>query len=519
MSRSQQHEVVGVQKPQLLHLPDGVHSLDDALAAIELAEAYALAGPPDESQRITLLASMGTRRDGRWASSQTSDAEPRQNGKGDSIQGRELFGLTVLAEQIVHTAHEAPTATQAFLRLLAVLESFDDLRRLVRRPRFANGEQSIEMLSGSMISYRTRTGSGLRGFDAIDLLVVDESQHLVQEHLAAVSSVLAVSPNPQKWFAGSGGLSKSVAWWDQRIAALRAHGTEAPPVPEIYRPYVDEVTSVGGRFTYIEHTAEKVTLDEEGQVESIGPDVQDQRMWRLANPGMGRFNGGEPIEYLEDELRLLGGDLFGREHLCVWDPPPSVDGSRREISAALWDRLKSSGAGVPSAQAVGVDVAPESESASIAVSAMRPGGVGHVEVVDCRRGTSWVVDRLAGVLERQKPAAVGVDASGPVQQLLPELRTACKSARVALVELSARSYAGACSDLVEAVRDRRVTHVDQDWLNTAVMAGRRRHYGDAWMWDRRVMADVTPLIAVTVARRAAVEAPPVGEMEPMFAFS
>ena len=81
---------LGVQSPQISHLPPDVHSLDAALEASELAEAYGLA--LDESQRFTIEAAMGLRADDTWAASEVADFEPRQNGKNDTIQAREMWG-------------------------------------------------------------------------------------------------------------------------------------------------------------------------------------------------------------------------------------------------------------------------------------------------------------------------------------------------------------------------------------------------------------------------------------------
>jgi hypothetical protein len=128
-------ERLGVQTPQIVHLPPNVASLAQAEDAIELANHYGVAGgyPLDESQQFTLRAALGERADGTWAASTVADFEPRQNGKGDSIAARELAGLILFGEKlIIHTAHEFSTANEAFMRLVAVFENNDDLRSKVK---------------------------------------------------------------------------------------------------------------------------------------------------------------------------------------------------------------------------------------------------------------------------------------------------------------------------------------------------------------------------------------------------
>ena len=70
----------------MLHMPEGVASLDAAAECIQLAEHY---GPPrDDAQKITLQAWMGTQADSRWAAAIAAHAMSRQNGKGDEIEDR-----------------------------------------------------------------------------------------------------------------------------------------------------------------------------------------------------------------------------------------------------------------------------------------------------------------------------------------------------------------------------------------------------------------------------------------------
>ena len=165
---------LGVQTPQIVHLPPNVASLAQAEDTIELANHYGIAGghPLDESQQFTLRAALGERADGTWAASTVADFEPRQNGKNDTIAARELAGLILFDEKlIIHTAHEFSTANESFLRLVAVFENNDELRSKVSKVRYANGEQAIILLNGARIKYRARTGGSGRGFAKTDMTV------------------------------------------------------------------------------------------------------------------------------------------------------------------------------------------------------------------------------------------------------------------------------------------------------------------------------------------------------------
>lgn len=505
MSRSRNVPLLGVQQPQILHLPGDVHSLDAATEAIELAESY---GPPlDAAQKIRLYAGMGCRFDGKWAASHVGDAESRQNGKGDTLQTREAYGCIALREQIIHTAHEYPTAGKAFARMEAYLNGNRELRREVRKFRYANGEQGVLFKNGAEIMYRARTGGGSRGFDAVDLVVYDEAQHLRREHMAASAPTTATSPNYQLWFSGSAGFSFSEPWWDMRLAALRsakAAGGDVE-VPAIFAGLVSACGSVGGSQAWVENTAERVTLDDDDNVVSTSPDPEDPQTWAEANPAYGtRIEA----EFFVNQLRLLGRDLALQEHGGVWDPLPPTDGVRREISEPAWKAQLDKNSDIVSTLSFAVAVAPEAESATIGCAGLREDGDAHVELTESRPGVRWLIPVLRRQLIEWHPWALAVDAAGPEKEILPDLRKLCEEVDVKLIEMTARQYAGACAGLVTGVvKEHTVWHLDDRALAGSVTAGRRRMYGDSWMWDTRVSTDVSGLKAVTLALRACREAP------------
>lgn len=462
---------LGVLSPQVVLLPVDVRSSVAAEEAIELADAYGLCRgfPLDDSQRFTLRAALGTREDGSWAASTVCDFEGRQAGKNDSVAAREFAGLVLFGEGLlIHTAHEFPTANESFLRLVEVFEAWDDLRRKVARIRYANGEQGIELLTGQRLKYRARTGGSGRGFAEADLIVYDEAQHLQAEHVAASGPARLANPNSQAWYCGSGGLSSSRNAWRLRKRALRGDA---------------------GRFAYVEHTAEQVKMTDDGVVVSVRPDPSDRDVW-VTHPAYGHRVSDENMQSLYDEL---GPDLFAREVLCVWDPDPE-DALETVIPAGLWREC-----GDPKAQrgeqvAYALDVSPDLASAAIAVSDGRT-----VLVAEHGPGTSWVPQVLPGLLDGRP---VWLDPRGPAGGIL----TSLTEAGVEWREIKAGDHAQACGSLLGAVLGGEMAHTDQPILNAAVAGATRRPYGDAWAWSRRASTvDISPLVAVTLARWAALQ--------------
>ena len=477
----------------LLHMPDDVASLDAAEECLELAERYG--HKRDDAQKITLQAWMGTQANGKWAAEIAAHAMSRQNGKGDEIEDRELYGLLVLGEAIVHTAHEVPTAKNAFERLEARFQANRDLRVKVSKFRYGNGDQAIELKSGAFIAYRARTGAAGRGLDALDVVVYDEAQHLQAEHMAASSPALAVSPNAQRIIAGSAGLATSQQWWEMRMDALR---------------------DVGGSFAFVEHGAEQISLDENGELVSVTPDPGIEQTWADGNPAYGRRIFAP---FLTAQRRLLGDAIFLREHCGVWDPLPAVARQAAVVSPAKWaaEGVQDPGSRHSGRVALSVEVSPNSASASVAFAGTRSDGRAHLEVLESGAGADWVVARVARALRGGEVRVVAVEPSGPVSSILPELRKLVESFDdVDLVEVTGRKYAGACEAFRAAICDGLVAHIGQAWLSASVGGARRRKLGEQWVWDRDAPADASPVIAVTVAMRAWQEMPDDDGHEPFF---
>jgi hypothetical protein len=464
---------VAAPAPALVVHPEGAVSLDEAHAAIEQWEFYSRKRL-DAAQKLAVEHMMAVDSAGFWAARTTGRAVSRQNGKGDEIEVVEAWDLTQRAAPIVHTAHEIPTAKSAHLRLVAHLEGHRDLRRLVKRVRYANGDQSIEMTNGGIVAYRTRTAGGGRGLDDIARLVVDEAQHAQPEQLASSTPILAVNPNPQTNFTGSAGItSRSGQWWSLRKRAM----SQAP-----------------GAFAWLEHSAEQVSMVD-GQVVSVRPDPEDPRSWAAGNPA---YPARISPDFLADQLKTLGADLFAREHLCVWDPddgdvPSAVFGPGKWEACAGEQRPADLKPG-----ALGIAVSFELTHGAVTAAAARGGDV-WVTPLQHAPGTSWLVDR-AKALQAEHRVDVAIDSKGPAAVLIPDLLNAGVRLRIA----ETTDVLDACAGLFDLVQEGKVHHQSFPELDRAVGAAVKRTVGDRWAWGRKVStADISPLEGVTLAAWAA----------------
>jgi hypothetical protein len=447
--------------------PPAAASLDEAYGAIEQWEFYSRKRL-DDAQKLSVEHMLATRADRMWAARSTGRAVPRQNGKGEEIEVVEAWDLTQRAAMVVHTAHEIPTSTRAHLRMVGHLQSHRDLRQKVAKVRSSNSDRSIEMVNGGVIVYRTRTAGGGRGLDDISRLVVDEAQNAQAEQLAASTPILAVNPNPQTNFMGSAGIAgRSAQWWELRKRALAGDVAD---------------------FAWLEHTAEQVSLVD-GQVVSVRADSADVMAWIKANHG---FPDRVPPEFLAEQLRLLGPELFGREHLCEWDPPPGElpsvfpPGAWEACSGARPDGLR--------VDALSVAVSYDLTRAAIGAAGI-DGGKTYVKPLKYDGGTGWLIDR-AKAEQVLHGVDVVVDGKGPAAVLIPALQ----DAGVALKITDTAEVLDACADLFNAVRDGTVRHESYPELDAAVSAAVKRTVGERWAWGRRVStADISVLEAVTLA--------------------
>jgi hypothetical protein len=162
------------------------------------------------------------------------------------------------------------------------------------------------------------------------------------------------------------------------------------------------------------------------------------------------------------------------------------------------------------------DITPSRDWAAIGVFGPRADGLGHVELMDQRKGTDWIVARLVELKKRWNPVAIALDAKSPAGSLLLELEDVgisqptkladgkrAEPRRGDLIIPTANDYAGACGSFADAVEQQKLRHIDQIPLNSAVGGVSPRPLGDAYAWGRKTSsANISPLVAVTLARWA-----------------
>jgi hypothetical protein len=435
----------------------------------------------DDAQQTTMLSALGERADGSWAASEVGDFKGRQAGKGDSENARLLAGLQLFGERLLlHTAHEFPTANEAFLRLVGVHENFDDLRKQVARIRYANGEQGIEYTNGARLKYRARTGGSSRGFAEADVVIYDEAQNIHPEHLAASLPTMLANPNFQAWFGGSGGFSHSSVAHRMRKRAILGDGS---------------------RLAFTENTAQTVTVLD-GKITLSSPPADQFLSHDVLSTHPGFAAGRVSFETMQTMFRALGPDMFGREILNIWEPEPD-DEYGGPISVDAWVGLGKGGA-IVSHHHLALAVAHDRTRASFGLAGRTADGQLLVK-------WKWI-GTPSGVLaegrrlwaERRLPVRVqSAGASAPFIPLLIE-------AGIDVVPVSTAEAAQATGQLIDAARAGGLTHEGQPELLAALIGAQVAVTPQGAMsWSPKSQVDISVLQAVTIAAGgvpAAVEA-------------
>jgi len=225
-------------------------------------------------------------------------------------------------------------------------------------------------------------------------------------------------------------------------------------------------------------------------VGSDGCALDDESLWQLANPALGRRIS---YEYVRAERRALPPEEFARERLGWWDEP---DGAAAIPLTAWLPRSGAEGRPDPPVAFALSAAWPDAETGSIAVAG-RCNGELYVQVVEHRRGTSWMAGRMAELRDQWQPCAVMLDDKDPAAREKPALETA----GVELTSLSSVEAGQAFGLLHAEVMGDAPTlrHYGQPMLNAAVAEAQVRPVGDAQTWARKGSADISPLVAVTHA--------------------
>lgn len=334
-------------------------------------------------QKLIITDILGTE-NGLWKHQKFGYEVPRQNGKGEILAMRELWGI-VNGEAIIHTAHKTSTSHSAFVRMIKILTDagYVETGRAKQNKKAPEksfkstkqyGLEQIFIKDGGSVVFRTRTEAGGIG-ESFDLLIIDEAQEYTSTQQSALMYTIAASKNPQTIFCGT------------------------PPT----------ISSKGNVFvSYRKRTISGNSPDggwAEWSIYAKPDDIMNPDLWYETNPSLGTILKERTIRN-EDVSNNLD---FIIQRLGYWHSYEL----KSEITQEEWNSLKARPDPVGKLYA-GVKFGNVNVSLSIAVKTR--GGKTYVEVIDCQpqsNGFVWI----ANFLKTADIAKVAIDGKGKTEML------------------------------------------------------------------------------------------------------
>lgn len=425
----------------------------------------------DPWQQLVLRAALAEDDRGKWAAFEAALVVSRQNGKGAILEALELAWLFLFGfKTIIHSAHEFSTAMQHYMRMEELIRGTPAFASRVKRWARSHSDEAIYLTNGQRLVFRTRTRSGGRGLTG-DVVVLDEAMILSDQAISALMPTMAArakTGNPQLWYTGSAGDEDSVV-----LARLRRRALAGGDPSLCYLEWsVDEET--------YRAAPSKVAVDPE-QIAIANPSLEIRL---TLDHTLREQRSMDPLEYAKERLGVGQWPMLEDESTFL-----PMDGWAAGKDLSDWRT-----SGEPVAFALATNFTRT--KTSIVAAGADAAGRRFVELVDCRQGVRWAVERLAELRDEWKPCGIAVDQGSPAASLIPDL----ENAGVDLVKLNTSDAKRACGDFFDLVSERSVHHADAPELTAAAQRADKRDVGDGWLWDlRSTDVDITPLIAATYA--------------------
>lgn len=435
--------LTGRQEPHHLSVTPGDTSMGDK--AIELKRRVGVESMP--WQRLSQQVIMSTTPAGRWTHPTVCLICTRQNGKSEILIDRCLYGLFKLDETILYTAQRWKTARDAWRRMMKLIKRRPWLRKHVVRQTCSQGEGVIELDTGALISFGTRSADAGRGLTVIDLIIYDEAYNLTDSEIAAMAFTQMAAMNPQRIYASSA-VNQDQHPNGAVLAAVRRRGLSGEP-----------------RLGFLEWMAP----DDPGccaACAAVGDlDREDIATAMYANPSFGVIQTEEKLLDIKADLSTEAGrKSYDVEALGRGDWPDDELDKKPAIDPEAWgERVDAAPAPVGS-PVIGLVLAPDRRHWAIVAGQHTEAGRIHVELGSWRpMSHDDVVRYVSAVVTDWDPAAVVLDAKGLAKVIVPKLQAAGIEPEL----LNTPQVAGACGGFLDDVDDAVISHSGQPLLDTA----------------------------------------------------
>ena len=410
--------------------------------------------------------------DGRPAYRTVILGVPRQCGKSSLLLGVLLAAAASGRKRSVYTAQTGWDARRKLVDDWAPMIEQSRMGSLISRVYRGAGSEAImfrngtrlEVMANSLIAGHGRT---IDGAAVIDEAFADSDDRREQAMIPA----MATKPSAQLWIVSTAGTEESVYF--RRKVAL-------------------------GRQAVQDGLDQDIAYFDWSAPEDVELDIDNPAVWYAAIPALGHTINEEVVR--QARLTMTEND-FRRSWLNQWTKT-----DERVIPQSILDACKHPVA--PEGSLVfAADISLDRAIGSIVAADEH----GRIELIDNQPGTTWMLDRLANLV-RKHGGRVIIDGYGPAGLLGDDL----ERLKIPVVKYATRDLCYASNALYDALINQTIQIRPHTKIDESCAAARKKPVGSSWLWSRAdPAADLTPLLAMTIAYHAAKHRPEAPKSRPM----
>jgi len=384
----------------------------------------------------------------------------RQNGKTHLARMLILAHLIKWETNVLIMSSNRSMALDTFRQVTQLIENNDHLKGFVKQIRYANGTESIEMLSGARLDVVASTRDGSRGRSVNGLLFIDEVREIDEDGYRAAMPTTRAHAGAHVLLTSNAGDAFSKVLNDLRERAL-----DHPPKT----------------FGYYEYSAPQYCK------------LDDRAGWAMANPSLTYTITEEAIE---EALSTSPVETFRTESLTQW-----IDSLQSPWPFGILEETSDSELTISAGPLTmfGFDVSPSRRNASLVAGQMMPDGKIAIGILETFESQVAVDD-----LKIAASVKGWADIYRPRMVLFDKYTTATIAERLANAgvvtqDCSGQQFYQACGDLLTGLVNHTVVHNGQDELIQQFNNCAAKVNDSAWRIVKRKSAgDVSAPISIAM---------------------
>jgi phage terminase large subunit-like protein len=446
----------GATKPRLQNSPlKGASRIDEIKKFLEDCKLELLPW-----QEYVLTDMLKVDKDQKWRRKTNLLLVARQNGKTHLARIRILAGLFIFGEMnIVAMSSNRGMALDTFRKVVDVIEDNPALMAQVKQIRVANGQESVELLSGARYEIVAATRDGSRGKTA-DLLYIDELREIDEDSWTAAKPITRARPNSQIFMTSNAGDAFSTVLNDLRSRCL----SYPPPTMGFWEYSADDWAK-----------------------------ITDKDAWYQANPALGYLIDEETIA---EAIATSSVEASRTETLCQWVSALKSPWPYRAFEDLTVQDLQIL-PGLPTI--FGMDISVNKKMASLVAGQIREDGKIAVGVI-AQFESQVAIDELKMAVEvndwakQYKPRMICFDKYSTMSVAERLQQSGHK-----IQDMSGTVFYQACSDLYDAIVNARIVHIGQASLVDSMNNCAAKESDAGWRIVRRKSAgDVSAAISLAM---------------------